>query len=210
MPKQIGVEIVAEGRWLNFAKAKWVNALGETREWEMIQRKMPRGGLNVVEVVPILRLRGQPPQIVLVSQYRVPVDHETLELPAGLVDGEQTAEQTARRELWEETGYTCGAMTLSPMLTLNPAIAETTSKMVTVEIDGDHPDNEDPHPHNAVAEGERTTVHLLPLDQHLPQRLQEMGASGELLIEARLYAFAQGIALAHTLGIAAPVAPHSL
>jgi 8-oxo-dGTP pyrophosphatase MutT (NUDIX family) len=47
--------------------------------------------------------------VVLVRQYRAPVDDLVLELPAGIkdVDGEPP-EETARRELIEEAGYSAG------------------------------------------------------------------------------------------------------
>jgi ADP-ribose pyrophosphatase len=52
--------------------------------------------------------------VLLVEQYRVPLERNCLELPAGLVgddqDGEE-AEAAAIRELEEETGYRAASMT---------------------------------------------------------------------------------------------------
>jgi ADP-ribose pyrophosphatase len=58
-----------------------------------------------VAVVPLL----DDDHVVLVRQYRAPVDDLVLELPAGIkdVDGE-APEETARRELAEEAGYEAG------------------------------------------------------------------------------------------------------
>jgi len=44
-------------------------------------------------------------RILLVRQYRLPARRYLWELPAGTVDDGETALQTARRELVEETGY---------------------------------------------------------------------------------------------------------
>jgi len=48
--------------------------------------------------------------VILIEQYRVPVGARCLELPAGLVgdeDAHATVEDTAVKELEEETGFTC-------------------------------------------------------------------------------------------------------
>lgn len=50
--------------------------------------------------------------VVLIEQYRAPADATVLELPAGkLDDPDQGTEETARRELLEETGLVAGDLT---------------------------------------------------------------------------------------------------
>lgn len=49
-------------------------------------------------------LKDDPSKIVLVRQYRYPVNNYVYELPAGLIDEGETAWQTAVREIKEETG----------------------------------------------------------------------------------------------------------
>ena len=58
-----------------------------------------------VVIFPVLARRGEKPRTILVCQYRPPVAATTIELPAGLIDAGETAEEAAVRELKEETGF---------------------------------------------------------------------------------------------------------
>lgn len=61
-------------------------------------------------------------KIIMVRQHRLGTDEITLETPGGLVEGNEAPEDTARRELREETGYEAGEIHLLKKLTNNPAI----------------------------------------------------------------------------------------
>lgn len=56
---------------------------------------------DVVVVVPFLDAR----RLVMIRQYRYPLDKVLLEFPAGHVEKGESPLDTARRELQEETGY---------------------------------------------------------------------------------------------------------
>ena len=74
---------------------------GCIQKWDFVCHKKGGGAC----IVPVLA----DGRILMVRQYRPAIDRETLELPAGAVDAEDTTtEDTARRELREETGYTAG------------------------------------------------------------------------------------------------------
>ena len=51
----------------------------------------------------------EPDSICLIRNYRVAVDEELIELPAGTVSPPEDPLETARRELMEETGYRAGS-----------------------------------------------------------------------------------------------------
>jgi ADP-ribose pyrophosphatase len=72
-------------------------------DWEFIER------VNCWGIVGILAMTDDK-KVILVEQYRVPVGNRAIEFPAGLADGAggshgETLEETAHRELLEETGY---------------------------------------------------------------------------------------------------------
>jgi len=61
-------------------------------------------------------------EVVLIQQYRHGTRENTLEIPGGLIEGEDTPEGAARRELAEETGYLDREMTYLGYVHPNPAI----------------------------------------------------------------------------------------
>ncbi|XVG95157.1 NUDIX hydrolase [Eubacteriales bacterium KG127] len=55
-------------------------------------------------ILPLLENK----HVVMIKQYRKPVDREVLELPAGKIDNGETPLEAAKRELKEETGFIAG------------------------------------------------------------------------------------------------------
>jgi ADP-ribose pyrophosphatase len=97
--KSISSKILYEGKFLCF-KEDQVRILTEPPIESLRQYLVHPGG---VCVVPILDNR----KIVLIKQFRMPVNELLLEIPAGKIDpGETDNLETAKRELKEETGYT--------------------------------------------------------------------------------------------------------
>lgn len=84
----------------------YADPLGHTRTWEHAERPTRPLGSDIdgVGIVAILE-KESGPEIVLQKQYRPPVGKVCIEVPAGLVDAGETAEEAAVRELKEETGY---------------------------------------------------------------------------------------------------------
>jgi ADP-ribose pyrophosphatase len=63
-------------------------------------------------------------EVVLVRQYRPPLERMELGLPAGLVEGDEKPEAAARRELLEETGYSGGEWELLGSLASSPSLKD--------------------------------------------------------------------------------------
>ena len=76
---------------------------------------------GAVAVVPVT----DDHKVLLVRQYRGPVDRELLETPAGTLDVEgENPEQTARRELIEETGVRATSLDLLAKIENSPGFCD--------------------------------------------------------------------------------------
>lgn len=95
---------------------------GAERHWESFKRI---GCSGIAAIVPFT-LDGE---VILIRQYRPPVNRYVIEFPAGLNDRNETLEETARRELLEETGYESGTMRF---LASGPLSAGASSEILTV------------------------------------------------------------------------------
>jgi ADP-ribose pyrophosphatase len=89
-------------------KGRYLN-LVERDRWEFVSRSNARCVVALVAVTPA-------GEIVLVEQYRKPVDSSVIEIPAGLVgdlsDPDEPILLAAARELEEETGFVATEMEL--------------------------------------------------------------------------------------------------
>jgi ADP-ribose pyrophosphatase len=91
--KDAPLQTVWQGKYISVCKRG---------RWEYVSRT---GSTNAVVI-----LAEHEGNVILIEQYRVPVAARCLELPAGLVGDEDenaTVEDTAVKELEEETGFTC-------------------------------------------------------------------------------------------------------
>jgi len=86
----------------------------ERNGWEFVERKRAREAVAIVAVTDDDRL-------ILTEQLREPVNARVIDLPAGLIE-EFSAEETARRELEEETGFTCDSVALLGSSPTSPGI----------------------------------------------------------------------------------------
>ena len=70
--------------------------------------------------VNVIPLTGQN-EVILIRQYRHGIGSITLEIPGGIVEDGDSPEDSARRELLEETGYRDSSMLLLGSVHANPA-----------------------------------------------------------------------------------------
>ena len=94
-------EVVFTGNYLRVVNKRFGTESGEEGTWETVERTHI-SDIGAVVVVALTKDR----EVILERNWRVPIESFVIQLPAGLRDrlGENE-EETARRELLEETGY---------------------------------------------------------------------------------------------------------
>lgn len=110
MKKYTKVHKLSDNKFLNLFKLDALTDSGRAFDYFFVSR---RSGDNIklltkdsaaegVVIYPVLR--EDPEKIVMIRQYRYPLDDYLYELPAGLIDAGETPDEAAVREMKEETG----------------------------------------------------------------------------------------------------------
>lgn len=161
-------ETLFESRWLG---------LYRIGTWDFVRRPHSDAAVGILAITA-------KNEIILVEQYRIPMQRLVIEVPAGLVgdepefEGESLAESAAR-ELLEETGYRAG--------TIVPLISSPTSAGMTSETTHlFHASNLTRETAGGGVAGEKITVHHVPLTSLRPW-LAEREAAG-ILIDFKILA----------------------
>jgi ADP-ribose pyrophosphatase len=146
--------------------------------------------------VGILAILQKPsgPEILLQKQFRPPLNAVCIEVPAGLLDPTETAEQCAIRELKEETGYIGVAVERSPIMWNDPGFCTTNLRMVHVDIDLGDPRNKVENLKPDLEENEFIETFSVPL-QGFWDELKRLEGEG-YAIDARVGTLAEGIEVA--------------
>ena len=123
----------------------------ERDDWQYVERKKAK------EAVAVLA-ETDDGELILTEQQRKPLNARVIDFPAGLVgdeEGTSDPEATAKKELEEETGYTCHSVEL---LTRGPSSPGITSEIVSLyRARGVRKQGE-----GGGVGGENITVHVIP------------------------------------------------
>lgn len=192
------IEPLSNGKWIQTRKIKYTDPTGKPREWEMAVRttRSETTNIDAVSIAAFLKYQDKPTEIVLTKQFRPPTEKVVVELPAGLIDPNESVESTAIRELHEETGYRGTFVKLSSSLIgvySDPGLTNANMDLAVVDVDLSNPENQNPKAQ--LEDGEFIDVVTVPIDGLLDE-LHRLAKDEGCVVDARLYHFAVGIDVA--------------
>jgi len=112
------ITTLADTKYLKLYNAEYTNKSGKSRNWSIASRKDlatlnntyfngAEDRIDAVIIVATFVDKSTPiveDKLVVIKQFRVPLNDYVYEIPAGLIDCGEDFETTVRRELKEETG----------------------------------------------------------------------------------------------------------
>ncbi len=106
------IKILADTKYLKLYNAEYTNKNGDTRNWSIASRKdlstlknkFFNKAKDEIDAVIIVATHVEENKLVIIKQFRVPINDYVYELPAGLIDKGEDFKTTVKRELKEETG----------------------------------------------------------------------------------------------------------
>jgi len=181
-PHVTGKTTIAAGHWLALEKLAYTNKYGQEQTWECAVRVNCHGAAMMVAT---LQPSGR---LILVRQFRAPLDGRIVEFPAGLIDAGEDAAATAVRELYEETGYRGRVTAVYPPVCNSPGLSCETITLVTMEVqEADNP----PHPETPAMEANEDIETVLAAPDQLLEFIREQQRQG-IAIDAKLLTYALG------------------
>jgi len=181
-----------DAKWTKLVLTTYTDPHGQTRTWESAERSTrPKDSdIDGVGILAILK-KASGPELLLQKQFRPPLNKVAIEVPAGLIDPGESAEQAAVRELKEETGYVGTVSESSPTMFNDPGFTNTNQRMIHVNIDMADPANQELKPE--LEDNEFIEVFSVPLAS-LWAECKNLEREG-YAIDARVGTLAEGIEL---------------
>lgn len=142
------VNTLVETDFVSLYDVEYKNKKGQEKHWMVSSRKSKEELEKIylenkedkVDAVVICALHKTQNKLVLINQYRVPINKYIYELPAGLVDNNEDIENSVRRELKEETGLdliSINKINSKDKLYLSPGMTDESVAFVYCLCDGE-------------------------------------------------------------------------
>ena len=135
--KILKLDKITDEKWLNLFAATYEHN-GHSGRWVYASRKpsgIPNSKPDAVVIVPILHADGQPPRLVMIKEFRVPIGGYDYAFPAGLLEEGEAVEEAVRRELLEETAMEVVRIRkISPPLLASAGMTDEAAVLAYVDV----------------------------------------------------------------------------
>ena len=106
-----GIRKIHEGRFITRYDVDYLTAEGNEKTYEIVSRRSDVRTLEALQnktpdSVVLILTDEEGGRILVNREYRMAMAQWIYNFPAGLIDPGESPEESARRELWEETGLT--------------------------------------------------------------------------------------------------------
>ena len=137
----LGQTALTDRRFVNLFEIRYSDKNGNERRWDFVSRQNPpkieTGGFDIVDAVIIVAWHVPSGKLVVIREFRMPLNDYQYGFPAGLVDPGESPEQSAIRELGEETGLkTTGVRRTSPPIYVSSGLTDESIVMVYLDCEG--------------------------------------------------------------------------
>jgi len=128
-----GSTVIYKGKWLSYVNKDFTYN-SKPGIWETIERPL---GTEGVRIIPYVKSKHSNPQILVIANYRYPLQSKVIEFPAGLRNPGESYEECGIRELKEECGYTGKLVCLTNDSYSDPWKSNDHGKYAIIDIDID-------------------------------------------------------------------------
>ncbi len=139
--KITGIEKLSEKQHLNLFEIRYKDKKNRDRTWVTVSRsKRPKcmtQKTDPADAAVIIAYHTSSEKLVLIKEFRIPLGDYQFGFPAGLIDPGETAEDSAVRELFEETGLVLNKIIrVGPPVYSSSGMSDESVSMVYAECNG--------------------------------------------------------------------------
>ncbi len=172
-----GDRTLCEDPYLIMKERSFLDRFGDPKKWSFVERRSNRGAVVIVPVTARSR------SLIVIRQFRVPFGRPVIEFPAGLMDAGESPEQTALRELREETGYGGRVLRVGPAVSTSAGLTTELVHMVFVEAD------EEPDPLSDTGPESSEEISVIRVREgEIAGALEQWESQGDI-IDIKLYVY---------------------
>ncbi|MFO7859636.1 MAG: NUDIX hydrolase [Desulfosalsimonas sp.] len=136
-----GQTALTDRKFVNLFEIRYSDRNGNERRWDFASRQNPpkieTGAFDIVDAVIIVPWHVPSGKLVVIREFRMPLNDYQYGFPAGLVDPGESPQQSAIRELGEETGLkTTGIRRTSQPIYVSSGLTDESIVMVYLDCDG--------------------------------------------------------------------------